>query len=206
MLEMNDSTANTHLVAALKQALQCLPGVGPKSAQRMAFHLLERDREGAKNIGKVLTQALANVGHCERCHNFSEKNLCSICASPRRDAKTLCIVETPADFEAIEKAGVYKGKYFVLMGHLSPLDDIGPEQLGIEKLIKLCDSESIDEVILATNLTIEGQATADLILGLLEKRPIIVTRLSRGVPIGGELEYLDPETLDQAFSDRRNAK
>ncbi len=194
--------SDTRLVAALKQALQCLPGVGPKSAQRMAFHLLERDREGARNIAEVLSQALGSVGHCERCHNFSESALCSICASAKREARMLCVVETPADVEAIEKAGVYQGKYFVLMGHLSPLDDIGPDQLGIENLIDLCDREPVGEVILATNLTMEGQATADFILDLLLSRQIQVTRLSRGVPMGGELEYLDPATLDQAFSGR----
>ena len=192
-------------VEGLKQALQRLPGVGPKSAQRMAFHLLERDREGARQIGDAISQALAKVNHCSRCNNFSESKLCPICESEKRDADLLCVVETPADLEAIEIAAIYQGMYFVLMGHLSPLDDIGPDQLGINELIKLIETESIGEVILATNLTLEGQATADFLLDLFQNRKINVTRLARGMPMGGELEYMDPATLNQAFTDRRSA-
>lgn len=195
--------ADPSAVAGLKQALQCLPGVGPKSAQRMAFHLLERDRAGAHRIGEALRQALAQVNHCQRCNNFSETEICPICTSAKRNTDILCVVETPADLEAIEQAGIYRGTYFVLMGHLSPLDDIGPEQLGVERLLALVTEQSISEVILATNLTLEGQATADFLLSLLQKKPLRVTRLARGMPMGGELEYMDAGTLDQAFSDRR---
>lgn len=196
--------ADPRSVEGLKQALQRLPGVGPKSAQRMAFHLLERDREGARQIGDAIRHALSKVNHCARCNNFSETERCLICVSAKRDSDLLCVVETPADLEAIEQAGIFRGMYFVLMGHLSPLDDIGPEQLGINQLIQLLDNEEIAEVILATNLTLEGQATGDFLLSLLQQRDLKVTRLARGMPMGGELEYMDPGTLDQAFSDRRS--
>ena len=190
-------------VEQLKLALQKLPGVGPRSAQRMAFHLLERDREGAFSIAEAIKSALSKVNHCRRCNNFSESELCPVCASPSRDSSILCIAETPADVEAIEQAGAYRGMYFVLMGHLSPLDGIGPEQLGIARLQELIRTESIDEVILATNLTLEGEATADYIADLLHTQGVPVTRLARGVPVGGELEYMDAGTLNQAFNDRR---
>lgn len=195
--------ADPRAVEALKSALRRLPGVGPKSAQRMAFHLLERDREGARQIGEAIGLALSRVEHCQRCNNFSESSRCPICASAKRDASRLCVVETPADLEAIEQAGVYQGMYFVLMGHLSPLDDIGPAQLGIDQLLALVKADPVDEIILATNLTIEGQATADFIIDLMQPTGIRVTRLARGMPMGGELEYLDPGTLNQAFVDRR---
>jgi len=191
-------------VSTLREALQRLPGIGPKSAQRMAFHLLERDREGAQQISEAIRHALLKVNHCERCNNFSETPLCEICESPRRDASRLCVVETPADLEAIEQAGIYQGLYFVLMGNLSPLDDIGPDQLGLDHLVKLVDSADIEEMILATNLTMEGQATSDFIINLMESRGIQVSRLARGLPMGGELEYMDPGTLNQAFSDRKS--
>ncbi len=190
-------------VEQLQLSLQRLPGVGPKSAQRMAFFLLERDREGAFSIADAIKSALAKVSHCERCHNFSESDLCGICASQSRARTILCIAETPADVEAIEQASAYQGMYFVLMGHLSPLDGIGPEQLGIAKMLNLVRSGEIEEVILATNLTLEGEATADYIADLLNDLPLAVTRLARGVPVGGELEYMDAGTLNQAFSDRR---
>lgn len=190
-------------VEQLQLSLQRLPGVGPKSAQRMAFHLLERDREGAFSIAEAIKSALSKVNHCARCHNFSETDLCAICSSSRRDSEILCIAETPADIEAIEQASAYQGMYFVLMGHLSPLDGIGPEQLGIVHMLKLVRSGEIKEVILATNLTLEGEATADFIADLLDNEIISVTRLARGVPVGGELEYMDAGTLNQAFSDRR---
>ncbi len=189
----------------LKAALRRLPGVGPKSAQRMAFHLLERDREGARQIGEALRRALARVNHCQRCNNFSETPLCPICASLSRDGSRLCIVETPADLDAIEQAGVYQGMFFVLMGHLSPLDNIGPDQLGINALTALVMQGAIDEIILATNLTVEGQATADFLIDLMQSQALSVqvTRLARGLPMGSELEYMDPGTLNQAFHDRR---
>lgn len=190
-------------VEQLQLSLQRLPGVGPKSAQRMAFHLLERDREGAFSIAEAIKSALSKVNHCSRCHNFSETDLCTICASSRRDSEILCIAETPADVEAIEQASAYRGMYFVLMGHLSPLDGIGPEQLGIVQMLELVRSGEIKEVILATNLTLEGEATADFIADLLDAETVAVTRLARGVPVGGELEYMDAGTLNQAFSDRR---
>lgn len=198
--------ADPRSVAGLKQALQRLPGVGPKSAQRMAFHLLERDREGARQIGEAIRQALSRVNHCQRCNNFSESAFCQICASAKRDSAMLCIVETPADLDAIEQAGIYRGMYFVLMGHLSPLDDIGPDQLGVKQLLTLIADSAIDEVILATNLTLEGQATGDFLLDLLQEKKVQVTQLARGMPIGGELEYMDAGTLNQAFSDRRLAR
>lgn len=190
-------------IEVLKEALQRLPGIGPKSAQRMSFHLLERDREGARQIGEAIRHALLKVSHCHRCNNFSETELCGICSALGRDSETLCIVETPADLDAIEVAGIYRGMYFVLMGCLSPLDDIGPEQLGIDQLLDLVDQQEIREVILATNLTMEGQATSDFIIDLVEPRGIAVTRLARGLPMGGELEYMDSGTLHQAFTDRK---
>ena len=195
--------ADPRAVEALKSALRRLPGVGPKSAQRMAFHLLERDREGARQIGEAIAHALAKINHCARCNNFSETEKCPICASAKRHAARLCIVETPADLEAIEQAGVYQGMYFVLMGRLSPLDDVGPAQLGIDRLLALVKADPVEEIILATNLTIEGQATADFIIDLMQPTGIRVTRLARGMPMGGELEYMDPGTLNQAFSERR---
>lgn len=195
--------ADPRSVDVLKQALRRLPGVGPKSAQRMAFHLLERDRDGARQIGEAIRQALSRINHCKRCNNFSETELCDICTSPSRQQELLCVVETPADAEAIEQAGIFRGLYFILMGSLSPLDDIGPEQLAISELIRILDDHDIEEVILATNLTLEGQATGDYLFDLLQHRAVKITRLARGMPIGGELEYMDPGTLDQAFSGRR---
>ena len=196
--------ADPRSVEGLKAALQRLPGVGPKSAQRMAFHLLERDREGARQIGEAIRVALSRVNHCQRCNNFSEDPLCPVCSSTKRDKHRLCVVETPADLDAIEIAGVYQGMYFVLIGHLSPLDNIGPDQLGISELQALIERESIQEIILATNLTVEGQATADFIIDLMQPKGVKITRLARGLPMGGELEYMDAGTLNQAFVDRRS--
>ena len=190
-------------IETLRQALRRLPGVGPKTAQRMAFHLLERDREGAQAIADALNETLQKVVRCKRCNTFSEKELCDICNSPRRDPEVLCIVETPADLESVEQAGVYKGMYFVLMGHLSPLDGIGPDELALDRLTDLCNREDILEVIIATNLTAEGEATAEYVHQLLSESQVKLTRIARGVPMGGELEYLDHGTLSQAFSDRR---
>ena len=195
--------ANGEAIDRLKEALRRLPGVGPRTAGRMAFHLLERDREGGKVLAQALQAAVAGVNHCERCNNFSENPLCDICDSGKRDETLLCIVETPADLDTIEQAGAYTGYYFVLMGHLSPLDGIGPDQLGFERLLEVISQGAVEEVILGTNLTVEGQATADYLSDLLQAYEINVSRLARGVPAGGELEYMDANTLNQAFSDRR---
>lgn len=195
--------APTSAIAALQHALKCLPGVGPKSAQRMAFHLIERDQDGAREILASLDHALKTVMHCTRCNNFSATDLCNICSSSNRVSELLCVLETPADLESVEQAGIYKGMYFVLMGHLSPLDGIGPDELGVRNLIQLLESGQINEIILATNLTVEGEATADYIGDIARKRNIKVTRLARGLPMGGELEYMDQGTLSQAFEDRR---
>ena len=195
--------AGSQAIEALKQALKRLPGVGPKTAQRMAFHLLERDQAGARLIAETLSNAVDKVKRCQRCNTFSETEYCSICESPRRDALVLCVLETPADLESVEQSAIYKGMYFVLMGHLSPLDGIGPDELGFDRLKKLLDTQEIKEVIIATNLTVEGEATAEYLYHLLEKFDLKVTRLARGVPVGGELEYMDQGTISQAFSDRR---
>jgi len=195
--------SNSQAIDQLQEALRRLPGVGPKTAQRMAFHLLERDQDGARVIAEALQRALGTVIRCKRCNNFSEKELCDICGSQKRDAATVCIVETPADLEAVEQTGAYQGTYFVLMGRLSPLDGIGPDDLGFDRLKKLIETENVQELIIATNLTTEGEATADYLHQLLEAFPVRVTRLARGVPVGGELEYIDHSTLSQAFTDRR---
>ena len=189
----------------LKRALRRLPGVGAKSAQRMAFHLLGRDRGAARDIAHALLYAVERIGHCERCNNFSEAEICFICRSPRRDNGLLCIVESPADLVSLEQSGAFTGTYFVLMGRLSPLDGIGPEELGLPKLETLLESGVIREVILATNATVEGEATAHYIGELARRRNLLATRIACGVPIGGELEYIDRGTLARAFSGRREA-
>jgi len=193
---------DTPALEALKQALRRLPGVGPKNAQRMALHLLERDREGAQLIAKSLDHALQVIGHCQRCNNLSEQELCSICSSSRRDHSLLCIVESPADLMSMEDTGVYNGTYFVLMGHLSPLDGIGPEELGIDKLEDLLAQGEIKEVVLATNLTVEGEATAHFISDMVHAQGLKASRLAHGVPVGGELEYVDSSTLARALNGR----
>ncbi len=193
----------TAALQKLQQALRRLPGVGPKSAQRMAFHLLERDRDGGQQLAMALQQALNCIQKCRRCQNFSESELCTLCASSRRKSSQLCVVETPADMAAVEQSGAYQGMYFVLMGHLSPLDGIGPEEMGIDKLQLLLKNEAIEEVILATNLTAEGQATADFLGEFIHGLEVPVSRLARGLPVGGELEYLDHGTVTQAFNDRK---
>lgn len=195
--------ANSQAIEALKQALRALPGVGPKNAQRMAFHLLERDRNGAEAIAKALTEALEKVTLCERCNTFCESPLCEICSSDKRDRTLLCVVETPADLQAVEQVGAYRGVYFVLMGKLSPLEGIGPDQLGFKRLGELVANNPISEVVIATNITPEGEATADYTQQLLAPYDIHVTRLARGVPVGGELEYMDQRTLAAAFRERR---
>lgn len=185
------------------EALRCLPGVGPKSAQRMAFHLLERDRQGALHLADMLNRAVEEIGHCEQCRTFSEHEICSICDSNTRDRSKLCIVETPADVLAIEQATGFRGLYFVLMGHLSPLDGIGPAELGLDRLEKRLDQGEIKEVILATNPTVEGEATAHYISEMAAERGIMASRIAHGVPLGGELEFIDGGTLAHAFSGRR---
>lgn len=189
----------------LIEALRCLPGVGPKSAQRMAFHLLQRDHEGAKRLGVALGQALELVRRCERCNNFSEEALCELCGSPRRDAELLCVVETPADLLMMEQAQAYDGLYFVLMGRLSPLDGVGPKDIHLDRLVRRATDGKVREAILATNFTAEGEATAHYVGELLAARGVKVTRIARGVPVGGELEHIDSGTLAQAVIERRPA-
>jgi len=196
---------NISVLEALKQALRRLPGVGPKSASRMAYHLLERDREGARQIAQALTNAVERIVHCKRCNNLSETELCPICVSARRDKSLLCVVESPSDLVSLDQSGVYNGLYFVLMGRLSPLDGIGPEEIGIPRLEALLDEGTIKEVVLATNLTVEGEATAHYISDLVRARHIKATRIAYGVPIGGELEYTDRNTLARALAGRREA-
>jgi recombination protein RecR len=191
-------------IEGLKEALRRLPGIGPKSAQRMAFHLLARDRDGAQRIAEAIRIALERVGHCRRCNDFSETDLCALCASPRRDRALLCVVESPADLASIEQSGAFNGLYFVLMGRLSPLDGIGPDELGLHRLEALFEEGQIKEVILATNLTVEGEATAHYIGELARARQIRATRIAYGVPVGGELEYTDRGTLARALSGRRD--
>lgn len=185
-------------------SLRCLPGVGPKSAQRMALHLLERDRAGAERLAQSLHKAVEGVGRCQRCRTLTEQAHCGICANNRRDNTLLCVVETPGDVLAIEQAGTYQGKYFVLLGHLSPIDGIGPEDIGVDQLITLLQQEPITEVILATNPTVEGEATAYYISERAKHHHVIVSRIAHGVPLGGELEFIDGGTLAHAFSSRRS--
>lgn len=196
--------ATSSAIEALRDALKALPGVGPKNAQRMAFHLMERNREGAKAIADALNNALDRVTSCQRCNTFCESEICDICNSDKRDKTLLCVVETPADLEAIEQIGAYQGLYFVLMGKLSPLEGIGPDKLGFKRLGELVASNDIKEVVIATNITPEGETTADYTQQLLAPYDIRVTRLARGVPVGGELEYMDQRTLAAAIKDRRD--
>ncbi len=188
----------------LTRALKKLPGVGPKSAQRFAFHLLQRDREAARELSLGLSEALANVRQCRRCNTFTEDEICEICTSPRRDPAVLCVVESPADQLAIEQTRSFDGLYFVLMGRLSPLDGIGPAELNFERLRERVSDGLVREVILATNYTQEGEATAHYLGELLRARGIAVSRPARGVPLGGELEYVDAATVAQALRDRRS--
>jgi len=195
---MADSSLN-----ALIEALRRLPGVGAKSASRMAFHLLQHDRPGAQVLAQALQQAATQVKHCSLCHTFSESEVCSTCLDPRRDRTKLCVVETPADQAAVERTAAYKGLYFVLMGKLSPLDGIGPKDIGLAKLFERATNGEVREVILATNFTAEGEATAHVISEALKARGLAVTRLARGVPAGSELEYVDLGTIAHALVDRR---
>jgi len=191
------------LLSRLIEALRCLPGVGPKSAQRMAFHILERDRAGGRGLAEAIADATESVGHCERCRMLTESSLCQICQSSGRDGSLLCVVETPADVVAVENSAGFNGRYFVLTGHLSPLDGIGPNELGLDLLEKILDAEPVQEVIVATNPTVEGEATAHYIAELCAARSIRASRIAHGVPVGGELEFVDGGTLSRALSGRR---
>jgi recombination protein RecR len=189
----------------LIQALRCLPGVGPNSAQRMAYHLLQRDTTGAAKLSEALSEALARIRHCARCNTFTESEVCSLCASPRRDASLLCVVESPGDLLMMEQSQSYSGLYFVLMGRLSPLDGIGPREIHLDRLVKRATDATVKEVILATNFTVEGEATAHYIGELLAGKGLTLTRIARGLPVGGELEHVDSGTLAQAVLERRPA-
>ncbi|HWP18727.1 MAG TPA: recombination mediator RecR [Burkholderiaceae bacterium] len=188
---------------ALVEALRRLPGVGPKSAARMAFHLLQHDREGAQVIAHALQAAVAAVRHCRQCNTFTEQEVCATCLDPERERAQLCVVETPADQAAVERTGSYRGLYFVLMGHLSPLDGIGPRDIGLERLYERAADGTVSEVIIATNFTAEGEATAHVVAEALRSRGLKVTRLARGVPVGSELEYVDLGTIAHALVERR---
>lgn len=191
------------LLVELMDALCCLPGVGPKSAQRMAFHLLERNREAGKHLSAVLAESMERIGHCRQCRTLCETELCLLCASNNRDDTKLCIVETPAEIVALEQATDYRGLYFVLGGRLSPLDGIGPREIGLEQLEQRFKQGGIQETILATNPTVEGEATAHYIGEMAKSKGIHVTRIAQGVPLGGELEYVDGSTLSHAFAGRQ---
>ena len=189
----------------LIQALRCLPGVGPKSAQRMAYHLLQRDVKGAERLATALTGAVGRIRHCARCNTFTESETCVVCASQRRDASLLCVVESPGDLLMMEQSQSYSGLYFVLMGRLSPLDGIGPREIHLDRLVRRATDGAVREVILATNFTVEGEATAHYISELLAGKGLTVTRIARGLPVGGELEHVDSGTLAQAVLERRPA-
>lgn len=191
------------LLVRLIDGLRCMPGVGQKSAQRIAFHLLERDRDGASKLSAALTEAVEGIGHCQRCRMFTEDELCSICSAPGRDATQLCAVESPADVMALEDATGFRGLYFVLMGHLSPLDGIGPDELGLAELEDWLGGGEVTELIIATNPTVEGDATAHYLADLAARRGVKASRIAHGVPLGGELEYVDGGTLSHAFYGRR---
>ena len=195
--------SDAHSLDTLIESLRRLPGVGQRSAQRMAFHLLQHDREGARQIARALDQATQRMRHCALCHTFTEGEICAVCQDPRRDASLLCVVETPADQAAMERTGAFNGRYFVLMGRLSPLDGIGPRDIGVEQLLARASDGVVREVILATNFTAEGEATAHVLAQALQSRGLTVTRLARGVPAGSELEYVDLSTIAHALVDRR---
>ena len=189
----------------LIQALRCLPGVGPKSAQRMAYHLLQRDPRGAERLARGLEDALGRIRHCARCNTFTEAEMCAVCSSTRRDASLLCVVESPGDLFMMEQTQSYAGLYFVLMGRLSPLDGIGPREIHLDRLAKRAIDGVVKEVILATNFTVEGEATAHYISELLAGKGLVISRIARGLPVGGELEHVDSGTLAQAVLERRPA-
>ena len=190
------------LLEQLVEALRCMPGIGRKSAQRIAHHLLQRNRDGAKHLSTILAEAMECIGHCERCRTFTENKLCHLCASQKRDDSIICVVENPSDVDAIEEAN-YRGRYFVLLGHLSPLDGIGPDDLGLNEFSKLLDNEELKEVILATNTTVEGEATAHFISEMVKARGKQVSRIAHGVPMGGELEYVNSMTIAHALDGRK---
>jgi recombination protein RecR len=190
------------LLDRLIEAFRVLPGVGPKSAQRMAYHVLERQRDGGRRLADTLTEAIERIGHCERCRDFSETEICATCASAARDAHLLCVVETPADRHAIEQATGYRGHYFVLQGRLSPLDGIGPAELGLDRLESRLSGGEVQELIVATNPTVEGEATAHYLGQLARRHGVRPSRLAHGLPLGGELEYVDRGTLAHAFGSR----
>ena len=192
-----------NLIDQLIDALRCLPGVGAKSAQRMALQLLEHDKEGAAHLAGTISEAILKVGRCEKCRTLTEDRECRICSNPSRSSSQICVVENPADLYAIEQAGSFRGKYFVLLGHLSPIDGISPDQLGINNLIERLQVEEITELILATNLTVEGEATAHFIADKAKALGISVSRIAYGVPMGGELEYVDGGTLNMALQSRK---
>ena len=188
---------------SLIEALRCLPGVGPKSAQRMAYYLMQRDRSGAQHLADALQFALAALKHCRRCNTFTEADICARCLSPKRDAGLLCVVETPVDMNMMEQTQAYSGLYYVLMGRVSPLDGVGPRELHLDQLLARADDGVVEEVILATNFTNEGEVTAHYLTEMLKSRGLRVSRIARGVPVGGELEYVDPGTLAQALRERK---
>jgi recombination protein RecR len=195
--------SDASVLDGLIQALRRLPGVGVKSASRMAFHLLQNDRDGAMLLSKALAQAASQVGHCVQCNTFTVQPVCDTCSDAQRDATRLCVVESPADQSALERTSAYKGFYFVLMGHISPLDGMGPKEIGLQKLLDRASDGVVSEVILATNFTAEGEATAHVLTEALKRRHVQVTRLARGVPVGSELEYVDLGTIAHALADRR---
>ncbi len=195
--------AHSPRIERLIEALRCLPGVGPKSAQRMTYHLLERDRAGGRRLAEALLAAMDQVGNCRRCRTFSETEICALCTSSARDTALLCVVESPADVAALEQSTGYRGLYFVLMGHLSPLDGIGPQELGLDLLEARLAAGEVRELILATNPTVEGEATAHYIADMARARGVRATRIAHGVPLGGELEYIDGGTLSHAFAGRQ---
>ena len=197
--------AGPALLEQLIEALRCLPGVGHKSAQRMAYHLLERNRNGGVRLAQALAQAMENIGNCRQCRDFSEAELCAICTSSARDRSLLCAVETPADRMVIEQATGYRGMYFILQGRLSPLDGIGPRELGLDQLATRLAGDEVSELIIATNPTVEGEATAHYLAQLARKFQVKPSRLAHGVPLGGELEYVDRGTLAHAFGSRHEA-
>lgn len=197
---------NPPALEQLVEALRCLPGVGPKSALRMAYYLLQRDRQGANQLAVSLSQALGVINHCSLCNNFSEQPICPLCASEKRDSSLLCVIEMPTDLMMLEQTLAYQGMYFVLMGRLSPLDGVGPKEIHLDKLIKRAQDGLIQEVILATNYTVEGEATAHYVSELLKARGLKVSRIARGLPMGGEIEHVDSGTLAQAMMERRSVR
>ncbi|MBD3647764.1 MAG: recombination protein RecR [Pseudomonadales bacterium] len=193
---------NSTIIDQLVEAFCCLPGVGPKTAQRMVLYLLERDREGGRRLSARLQEAMERVGHCRACRNLTELETCEISANPARDGTTICVVDTPADVLAIEQSGDYRGQYFVLMGNLSPIDGIGPDEIGVDQLLKRCERE-VNEVILALDSTVEGEATAHYISEAVKRMDVAVSRIAQGIPLGGELEYVDASTLSHALAGRK---